>query len=57
MQTPMDKSDEETREAIKRLEAWGELFYGRNVSRHTPNTLVAKMSALWRRLIRKTDDA
>jgi len=53
----MDKSDEDTREVIKRLEDWGELFYGRNVTRHTPNTLVAKVSALWRRLVRKSDDA
>jgi hypothetical protein len=53
----MEKSDEETREAIKRLEAWGELFYGRNVSRHTPNTLVAKVSAFWRRLMGKSDEA
>jgi hypothetical protein len=53
----MDKSDNETREVIKRLEAWGELFYGRNVSRHTPNTLVAKVSALLRRVFGKTDDA
>jgi hypothetical protein len=53
----MDKSDDETREAIKRLEAWGELFYGRNVTRHRPNTLVAKVSALWRRLVGKSDDA
>jgi hypothetical protein len=53
----MDKSDEETREVIKRLEAWGELFYGRNVSRHTRNTLVAKVSALWRRLTGKSDEA
>jgi hypothetical protein len=53
----MDKSDDETREVIKRLEAWGELFYGRNVTRHTPNTLMAKVSALWRRLVRKSDDA
>jgi hypothetical protein len=52
----MDKSDEETREVIKRLEAWGERFYGRNVSRHASNTLVAKVSALWRRLIGKSDD-
>jgi len=52
----MDKSDDETREAIKRLEAWGELFYGRNVSRHATNTLVAKVSAFWRRLIGKSDD-
>jgi hypothetical protein len=53
----MDKSDEETREVIKRLEAWGERFYGRNVSRHNRNTLVAKVSALWRRLLGKSDDA
>jgi hypothetical protein len=53
----MDKSDNETREVIKRLEAWGELFYGRNVTRHTPNTLVAKVSTLWRRLIGKSNDA
>jgi len=53
----MDKSDDEAREVIKRLEAWGELFYGQNVSRHTPTTLVAKVSAFWRRLIGKSDDA
>jgi hypothetical protein len=53
----MDKSDEETREVIKRLEAWGELFYGRNTARHRPNTLVARVSALWRRLVRKSDEA
>jgi len=52
----MDKSDEETREAIKRLEAWGQLFYGRNAARHRRNTLVAKVSALWRRLVGKSDD-
>jgi hypothetical protein len=57
IQTPMDKSDEQTREAIKRLEAWGELFYGRNVTRHNQTTLVAKVSALWRRLTGKPDDA
>jgi len=53
----MDKSEEDTREAIKRLEAWGELFYGRNVSRHTPNTLMARVSALWRRLMGKSDES
>jgi hypothetical protein len=52
----MDKSDEQTREVIKRLEAWGELFYGRNVTRHNPTTLVARVSALWRRLTGKSDD-
>jgi len=57
IQTPMDKSDNETREVIKRLEAWGERFYGRNVTGHTRNTLVAKVSALWRRLVGKSDDA
>jgi hypothetical protein len=56
MQTPMEKSDDDTREVIKRLEAWGELFYGRNATRHRPNTLVAKVSALWRRLVRKSDE-
>jgi hypothetical protein len=57
MQTPMNKNEDDTRETIKRLEAWGELFYGRNVTGHAPNTLVAKVSALWRRLVRKSDDA
>jgi hypothetical protein len=53
----MDKSDEDTREVIKRLEAWGERFYGRNVTRPAPNTFAEKVSALWRRLVRKSDDA
>jgi hypothetical protein len=53
----MDKSDEDTREVIKRLEAWGELFYGRNATRTAPNTLTGKVSTLLRRLVRKADDA
>jgi hypothetical protein len=57
IQTPMDKSDEDTREVIKRLEAWGELFYGRNATRTAPNTLTGKVSTLLRRLVRKADDA
>jgi hypothetical protein len=57
MQTPMDKSDEDKREVIKRLEAWGELFYGRNTSQAAPNTVAGKVSALLRRLVRKADDA
>jgi hypothetical protein len=57
MQTPMDKSDDDAREVIKRLEAWGERFYGRNTSRSAPNTLAGKVSALLRRLVRKSDDA
>jgi hypothetical protein len=56
MQTPMDKSDDDTREVIKRLEAWGELFYGRNATRTTPNTFVGKVSALLRSLVRKADE-
>ncbi len=57
MQTPMDKSDDDTRETIKRLEAWGELFYGRNATQTAPNTFIGKVSALLRRLVRKEDDA
>jgi hypothetical protein len=57
IQTPMEKSDDDKREAIERLEAWGERFYGRNTSRTEPNTLAGKVSALLRRLVRKTDDA
>jgi hypothetical protein len=53
----MDKSDDDAREVIKRLEAWGERFYGRNTSRSAPNTLAGKVSALLRRLVRKSDDA
>jgi hypothetical protein len=53
----MDKSDEDTREVIERLEAWGELFYGRNTSRTAPRTFAGKISALLRRLVRKADDA
>ena len=56
MQTPMDKSDEDTREVIKRLEAWGERFYGRNATRIAPDTFAGKVSALLRRLARKSDD-
>jgi hypothetical protein len=57
MQTPMDKSDDDKREVIKRLEAFGELFYGRNATRTAPNTFAGKVSALLRRLARKEDDA
>jgi hypothetical protein len=57
IQTPMDKSDEDTREVIKRLEAWGERFYGRNATRTAPNTLTEKVSTLLRRLVRKADEA
>jgi hypothetical protein len=53
----MDKSDEDAREVIKRLEAWGERFYGRNATRPAPDTLAGKVSALLRRLVRKADDA
>jgi hypothetical protein len=57
IQTPMDKSDEDKREVIKRLEAWGQLFYGRNATRTAPSTFVGKVSAFLRRLVRKADDA
>jgi hypothetical protein len=57
IQTPMDKSDDDKREVIKRLEAWGERFYGRNASRPAPDTLAGKVSALLQRLVRKADDA
>jgi hypothetical protein len=53
----MDKNDDDKREVIERLEAWGERFYGRNASRTMPNTLAGKVSALLRRLVRKADDA
>jgi hypothetical protein len=53
----MDKSDDDTRETIKRLEAWGELFYGRNATRTAPNTFVGKVSALLRSFVRKSDEA
>jgi len=53
----MDKSDEDAREVIKRLEAWGERFYGRNATRAEPNTLAVKVSTLFRRLTGKSDDA
>jgi hypothetical protein len=56
IQTPMDKSDEDAREVIKRLEAWGERFYGRNATRAEPNTLAVKVSTLLRRLTGKSDD-
>jgi hypothetical protein len=52
----MDKSDDDKREVIKRLEAFGELFYGRNATRTAPNTFAGKVSALLRRLGRKEDD-
>jgi hypothetical protein len=57
MQTPMDKSDEDKRKVIERLEAWGQLFYGRNTTRTAPSTFARKISALLRRLVRKADDA
>jgi hypothetical protein len=57
MQTPMDKSDEDKREVIKRMEAWGERFYGRNATGNAPDTFAGKVSALLRRLVRKGDDA
>jgi hypothetical protein len=56
MQTPMNKNDDDTSETIKRLEAWGELFYGRNVTRNARATLTEKISVLWRRLVRKSDE-